>query len=310
MPTASFPAGALLRRNDDTDGGPARLIRSTTPTRGRVQFLWTGTELEMNLADSAFARLGLFSGVLVSLPNGTSGAVGEIVERLETPDSGLRRYRVRILDADQQIDESELHPLPADRSDPLSMFRANMWQSGKAFRRRQSFLKMLETWRTQTAGIPSLLGVRIEPMGHQLYAMRRVLANSWPRFILADEVGLGKTIEAGLVLQALMQEEPQLRVLIIAPGSMSRQWFSEMYLRFGARAFGLLEAEDLIKRGDAAKEFARSRLAGGQVIISTTALMAAPTLCNWIAVDQRPRNRSPLGHTPGELGRAVRLETA
>ncbi len=237
----------------------------------------------MNLADSAFARLELFSGVLVSLPNGTSGAVGEIVERLETPGSGLRRYRVRILDADQQIDESELQPLPADRSDPLSMFRANIWQSGKAFRRRQSFLKMLETWHTQTAGIPSLLGVRIEPMGHQLYAMRRVLANSRPRFILADEVGLGKTIEAGLVLQALMQEEPQLRVLIIAPGSMSRQWFSEMYLRFGARAFGLLEAEDLIKRGDAAKEFARSRLAGGQVIISTTALMAAPTLCNWIA---------------------------
>jgi SNF2 family DNA or RNA helicase len=100
-----------------------------------------------------------------------------------------------------------------------------------------------QTWHSQTAGIPSLLGVRIEPMGHQLYAMRRVLADSRPRFILADEVGLGKTIEAGLVLQALMQEEPQLRVLIIAPGSMSPQWFSEMYVRFGARAFGLTKGK-------------------------------------------------------------------
>src|ERR1019366_440969 len=141
---------------------------------------------------------------------------------------------------------------------------------------------MIEMWHTQTAGIPSLMGMRIEPMGHQLYALRRVLSSRRPRFILADEVGLGKTIEAGLVLQSLIQEKPDLRVLIIAPGSMSRQWFSEIYLRFGARAFGLLEAEDLSRRGEEAGKFVRARLAGGRVIISTTALMASPTLCNWI----------------------------
>ena len=238
--------------------------------------------MEVNLANSPLIRLRLFSGVRVSLTT-TASVVGDVVERLEGPDAALWRYRVKILDEERIIDESELRPVPADRSDPFSMFRANVWQSGKTFRRRQSFLRMLDTWYAQTAGIPSLMGVRIDPMGHQLYAMRRVLANSRPRFILADEVGLGKTIEAGLVLQALMQEQSRLRILIIAPGSMSRQWFSEMYLRFGARAFGLLEAEDLFKRGEGAREFARVRIADGRVIVSTTALMSAQTLCRWIA---------------------------
>jgi hypothetical protein len=68
------------------------------------------------------ARLELFSDVLVSLENGTSGAVSEIVERLETPDRGLRRYRVRILDVNYLIDEPELQPLPADRSDRFRCF--------------------------------------------------------------------------------------------------------------------------------------------------------------------------------------------
>jgi superfamily II DNA or RNA helicase len=236
----------------------------------------------MNLADSSLTRLQLFSGVPVSLSTATPVTTGEIIERLQSPGNGLWHYRVKIVDTERVVAESELYPLPADRADPLSMFRANVWQSGKSFHRRQSFLRMLETWNAQTAGIPSLMGVRIEPMGHQLYAMRRVLSSSRPRFILADEVGLGKTIETGLILQAFMQERPQLRILIIAPGSMSRQWFSEMYLRFGARAFGLLEAEDLLKRGDGAKEFARSRLADGRVVASTTALMASSMLLKWI----------------------------
>jgi ATP-dependent helicase HepA len=186
-----FPPGALLKRLNDTDGGPARLIRSTAPARGRVQFLWTGTELEMNLADSSLTRLQLFSGVPVSLPSAIPVTVGEIIERLQSPNNDLWHYRVKTVDAERVVDESELQPLPADLSDPLSMFRAKIWQSGKSFHRRQSFLRMLETWNAQTAGIPSLMGVRIEPMGHQLYAMRRLLSSSRPRFILADEVGLG-----------------------------------------------------------------------------------------------------------------------
>jgi hypothetical protein len=206
----------------------------------------------MNLTVAPFGHLELFSGNPVSLYRSSGPCGGEIVENLGIGPNGLWRYRVRADDGDVILEETQLQPVPPDRANPISIFRTNSWGSTKAFRRRQSFLKMLDMWRTQTAGIPSLMGVRIEPMGHQLYALRRVLSSRRPRFILADEVGLGKTIEAGLVLQSLIQEKPDLRILIIAPGSMSRQWFSEIYLRFGARAFGLLEAEDLAKRGEGA----------------------------------------------------------
>ena len=50
--------------------------------------------------------------------------------------------------------------------------------------------------------MPALLGCRVHPVPHQLYAAREALADEWPRHLLADEVGLGKTIEAGLVYGA------------------------------------------------------------------------------------------------------------
>lgn len=236
----------------------------------------------MNLAASPFARLDLFSGVPVGLYHSTGLRTGKVLENLGNGPNGLCRYRVSVDTTDLLFEETQLQPLPPDRKDPFSMFEAGVWHTERELRRRQSFFRMLQAWHAQTAGMPSLMGVRAEPMGHQLYAMRRVLANSRPRFILADEVGLGKTIEAGLVIQALMQEKPKLRILIVAPGSMSRQWFSEIYLRFGARAFGLIEAETLLNQGKGARDFARKRLAEGRVILSTTALLAAPILCEWI----------------------------
>lgn len=278
----AIPLGALLTRTGDTDDGPARLIRSTGPSRGRIKVLWTGAEYEMNLGDLPFSRLCLFSGVPVGVYRADGPRGGEILAYLGDGADGLLRYRVKVADDEVVLAETQLQPLPPNRSDPLSLFRSNLWQSSKSHRRRQSFLRMISTWNAQTVGMPSLMGVRAEPMGHQLYAMRRVLSSSRPRFILADEVGLGKTIEAGLVIQALMQENPKLRVLVVAPGSMSRQWFSEIYLRFGARAFGLIEAQTLITQGNGAREFARRRLEEGRVILSTTALLAAPTLSEWI----------------------------
>src|SRR5579872_4513744 len=206
---SAIPLGALLTRTGDTDDGPARLIRITGPSRGRIKILWTGAEFEMNLGERLFSRLCLFSEVPVGLYSTSGVREGKILEYLGDGADGLSRYRVKVVDEEVVLSETQMQPLPPDRSDPFSLFRSNTWQTSKAHRRRQSLLRMVSTWNAQTAGMPSLMGVRAEPMGHQLYAMRRVLANSRPRFILADEVGLGKTIEAGLVIQALMQEKPK-----------------------------------------------------------------------------------------------------
>ena len=78
----------------------------------------------------------------------------------------------------------------------------------------------------------SLNNARIEPQMHQVFVAHRVSHKLRPRMILADEVGLGKTIEAGLIIKELRAREQIERVLIIAPASLTRQWQSELSTKF------------------------------------------------------------------------------
>jgi SNF2 family DNA or RNA helicase len=70
---------------------------------------------------------------------------------------------------------------------------------------------------------------------HQIFVAHRVLQGYKPRFILADEVGLGKTIEAGLILKELRARGLVTRALIIAPANLTRQWANEMRTKFNER---------------------------------------------------------------------------
>jgi superfamily II DNA or RNA helicase len=78
----------------------------------------------------------------------------------------------------------------------------------------------------------SLNNARIEPQLHQVFVAHRVTSKLRPRMILADEVGLGKTIEAGLVIKELRAREQVARVLIVCPASLTRQWQSELATKF------------------------------------------------------------------------------
>jgi len=70
---------------------------------------------------------------------------------------------------------------------------------------------------------------------HQAYAVDYVLSRFPHRAILADEVGLGKTIEAGAIIRRLISSGKVERVLILAPKNLTRQWLDEMWERFGLR---------------------------------------------------------------------------
>ncbi|MCO8256750.1 SNF2-related protein [Haladaptatus sp. AB618] len=73
--------------------------------------------------------------------------------------------------------------------------------------------------------------IRIEP--YQVDAAHRILTAYEPRFMIADEVGLGKTIEAGIVIEELIARDRADRVLIITPASLRDQWQREMKTKFG-----------------------------------------------------------------------------
>lgn len=79
--------------------------------------------------------------------------------------------------------------------------------------------------------LPHLIGV--EPFRHQIETVRKVLKQFRGRVLLADEVGLGKTIEAGMVLKEYALRGMAERVLVLAPASLVGQWREELETKFG-----------------------------------------------------------------------------
>lgn len=84
----------------------------------------------------------------------------------------------------------------------------------------------------------------VVPLPHQLYALNRALSRHRIRYLLADEVGLGKTIEAGLILRELKLRGMVRRVLVVAPKGLIHQWQMEMRLHFGEK-FQFIEPAEI-----------------------------------------------------------------
>ena len=98
--------------------------------------------------------------------------------------------------------------------------------------------------RQQQSTIKGLRGPRIDLIGHQLYIADQVANRFAPRVLLADEVGLGKTIEAGLILHQQLLTGRAKRVLVVVPSPLVHQWFVEMVRRFNLH-FSIFDAERL-----------------------------------------------------------------
>jgi SNF2 family DNA or RNA helicase len=71
------------------------------------------------------------------------------------------------------------------------------------------------------------------PLPHQLLALQRAISGDRIRYLLADEVGLGKTIEAGLVVQELLLRHRARTAQVVCPASLQIQWRDEMREKFG-----------------------------------------------------------------------------
>ena len=84
----------------------------------------------------------------------------------------------------------------------------------------------------ESFGMRGLLGARTAFLSHQLFVAASVGQRFAPRVLLADEVGLGKTIEAGLILNQQLQRQRAHRVLVIVPDTLAHQWLVEMQRRF------------------------------------------------------------------------------
>lgn len=88
------------------------------------------------------------------------------------------------------------------------------------------------------------LEARFIPLPHQLRALSKALSGERVRYLLADEVGLGKTIEAGLIMRELKLRGLVKRTLVVAPKGLVTQWVAEMRTHFGEE-FHMIVPSDL-----------------------------------------------------------------
>lgn len=124
--------------------------------------------------------------------------------------------------------------------------------------------------RNRQSPARGFVGGRVDLLSHQMHIASEVAGRLAPRVLLADEVGLGKTIEAGLILHRLHLTGRASRILILVPEPLIHQWFVEMLRRFNL-LFSLFDEErcESIEQNDPeANPFLDSQL----VICSTTYL--------------------------------------
>ena len=140
------------------------------------------------------------------------------------------------------------------------------------------------------SGAVGLLGPRVQLLPHQLYIADQVARRKHPRVLLADEVGLGKTIEAGLIIHHQLQTHQAQRVCVIVPDSLVHQWLVEMLRRFNLAFSVLDEAMCLALASEAVNPFETKQwvICGASFFTDNPLRVEQMLACDWdlLVVDE------------------------
>ena len=152
----------------------------------------------------------------------------------------------------------------------------------------------------EASGLGSFLGGRIRLFPHQLHVAERATAADPVRWLLADEVGLGKTVEACLILNRLVRTGRVERCLVVAPATLTVQWLGELWRKYH-QVFVLLDEKRL---ADVARDFGPDFNpfdVHRRVVVALETLVAEPRLTeqaveagiDLLVVDEAHRLRRP-----------------
>ncbi|MEG3632175.1 protein DpdE [Micromonospora palythoicola] len=153
---------------------------------------------------------------------------------------GPDEYAIRLpnSDYDVRVSGAELRVRwhRAVRS-PIEVLAARANESPYYRSARLPMLHSLVTQRAASANFSALVSAAIEIYPHQIDAALTMLTDPVQRYLLADEVGLGKTVEAGLVIRQHLIDHPTARIAVLAPDILRRQWSSELRTKFFTEDF-------------------------------------------------------------------------
>ena len=195
-------------------------ILAVTPRRVTAVFKASGQQREYARANAPLHRVRFQAGDTVKDNKDKPLVVESVSER-----DGLLYYR----GGRRELCETDLSDA-ISFNEPEERLFVGQFDPPELFDLRVSALE--QQHRRRKSRVRGFAGGRINLIPHQLYIASEVAGRLAPRVLLADEVGLGKTIEACLILHRLILTGRAERVLILVPESLVHQWFVELLRRF------------------------------------------------------------------------------
>ena len=301
--------GDRISHLHNPDLGPGRVV-GATDRRLWVEFPDVGEVFTFGADSDALAPLELAPGSRARVE-----ATGEVVVVEAVMGSGVVR-----LAGGRRLPLSELWPLPAASSpvDALASGETGAWED---FVNRLDGLRLRRL--READGLGSFLGGRIRLFPHQLYVAERAcrrrrtqeepIAEAPPvRWLLADEVGLGKTVEACLIMNRLIHTGRAERALVVAPDALTVQWLGELW-RKHHQVFVLLDDQRLkdVERehgyGFNPFEVYRRAIVGFDLLVARRRLseQAVEAGIDLLVVDEAHHLKRPPGHPGNPAYRAI-----
>ena len=117
-------------------------------------------------------------------------------------------------------------------TDPTGILAIKAHETASYYGPRSGYLRNVFWQNAACRGLTGVLSARIRLLPHQLEIVRRVVEDPLQRYLLADEVGLGKTIEAGCILRQFLIDNPGNRAIVIVPRLLRDQWDQELDEKF------------------------------------------------------------------------------
>lgn len=186
----------------------------------KIVFLGSQSERTYSMSSAPLRRVKYSAGDEITLRSGEKFSVVETNE-----EEGLLKYKT----PNGVVDERELSDA-VSFSKPEDRLLLGQTDHPNLFSLRLKSIELKN--KISKKEVHGLIGPRLALLPHQYFVAHAVTEQVLPRVLLADEVGLGKTIEAGLIIHKLIATERAKRVLILVPDSLVYQWFIEMLKKF------------------------------------------------------------------------------
>jgi len=123
-------------------------------------------------------------------------------------------------------------------SDPTEVLGVSGGETQFLYESRRRVLEWMIALRASSRGLSAVTSASIDLVSHQINIARKILTDPIQRYLLSDEVGMGKTIEAGIIARQCLLDSANSKVLIIVPEHLLDKWYREMESRFYLNDFG------------------------------------------------------------------------